>query len=447
MLLSVCLIVRNEGRLLADCLSSVQAVADQLVVVDTGSEDDTISVAQRFQAEIYHFQWCDDFAAARNFSISQARSKWILWLDADERLLPDSQAPLQEIIKHASTDNYYRLTIRNLTSEKNNYLLSTAHRLFPNKRGFKFSGQIHEMIIPPDGQKFREKLAPIVIEHLGYALPEELASIKEQRNRLLLEKVLQARPNDFLANFNYAQHLDIHGKLSQARDYYLKARQCARNASHWSAILLNNLAGLAIRTQDFSEAQQYALESIANEPHQVGAYYHLYRVAYFQHDRQGMITWLTKLDKVLQEIDQRLPRLPTDLQLDRTQVLYTLAKLYFENGQLAESRQVLERLIASAPQDRAARRLLVEVALQQSDYDLAQNHLEFLVAADSTDIPTAKRLALVLIKKRAFQQAIKIYESLLVLAPEDQEILRRLAGLYGYVGDFERSRQIVSLIK
>ena len=86
MKLSVCLIVRNEEALLENCLKSVSQLADQLVVVDTGSTDKTLEIARSFNAEIYHFKWCDDFAAARNESIKYATGDWILWIDADERL-------------------------------------------------------------------------------------------------------------------------------------------------------------------------------------------------------------------------------------------------------------------------------------------------------------------------------------------------------------------------
>jgi hypothetical protein len=79
------MIVRDEEQNLADCLESVRAFADQIVVVDTGSTDATVEVALAHGAEVHHFDGCDDFAAARNESLRHARSRWILWLDADTR--------------------------------------------------------------------------------------------------------------------------------------------------------------------------------------------------------------------------------------------------------------------------------------------------------------------------------------------------------------------------
>src|SRR5437667_7943437 len=82
--LSLTMIVRNEEATLAACLSSAADLVDEIVVVDTGSTDGTKEVAARFGARVFDFPWRDDFAAARNESLSHARGNWILWLDGDE---------------------------------------------------------------------------------------------------------------------------------------------------------------------------------------------------------------------------------------------------------------------------------------------------------------------------------------------------------------------------
>src|SRR5262249_7770815 len=92
--LSVCLITRDEEAFLARCLNSIRSVADQIVVVDTGSQDRTIQIAQQFGAEVYHFPWCDDFAAARNTALEHATGDWVLILDADEELIPQAKPAL-----------------------------------------------------------------------------------------------------------------------------------------------------------------------------------------------------------------------------------------------------------------------------------------------------------------------------------------------------------------
>src|SRR5687767_12493572 len=94
--LSVCLIVKNEERYLAQCLQSVRGLWDDLVIVDTGSTDRTVEIAESFGARVFHFTWCDDFSAARNFCLDQITTDWILSLDADETIAGRDHALIRE---------------------------------------------------------------------------------------------------------------------------------------------------------------------------------------------------------------------------------------------------------------------------------------------------------------------------------------------------------------
>src|ERR1051325_8465006 len=87
--LSICMIVRDNEDTLARCLESVRPIADEIVVVDTGSKDSTVGIAENFGAIIGNFEWCDDFAAARNAALRLATCKWVLSIDADEWLSPE----------------------------------------------------------------------------------------------------------------------------------------------------------------------------------------------------------------------------------------------------------------------------------------------------------------------------------------------------------------------
>ena len=110
--LSVCMIVKNEADLLRRCLLSVQEVADQIVVVDTGSTDSTIEIARFFSAVIVEEPWRDDFAYSRNISLEHATGTWILWLDADD-VVPESSLPLLHSLKQNKPDRVYSFIVRN----------------------------------------------------------------------------------------------------------------------------------------------------------------------------------------------------------------------------------------------------------------------------------------------------------------------------------------------
>ena len=101
--LSVCMIVKNEERFLGQCLASVKGLADELIIIDTGSTDRTVEIAREHGAQVGHFEWCNDFAAARNASIAPATGDWILFLDADEELSSAEKQTLPTLLASNNT--------------------------------------------------------------------------------------------------------------------------------------------------------------------------------------------------------------------------------------------------------------------------------------------------------------------------------------------------------
>jgi len=87
MTVSVALIVKNEEGTLARCLESLHGGVDEIIVVDTGSDDATKSIARRYTEQVFDFIWCDDFATARQFAFDRATGDWIMWVDADDVVL------------------------------------------------------------------------------------------------------------------------------------------------------------------------------------------------------------------------------------------------------------------------------------------------------------------------------------------------------------------------
>ena len=89
--ISLCMIVRDEEDVLRRCLESAVPLVDEIIIADTGSKDKTCEIAREFTDQVYHFDWCDDFAAARNFAFSKASKPFCMWLDADDVILPEDQ--------------------------------------------------------------------------------------------------------------------------------------------------------------------------------------------------------------------------------------------------------------------------------------------------------------------------------------------------------------------
>lgn len=210
--LSVCLIVRDEEALLDGCLQSVAPLADEVVVIDTGSTDRTIEIACAHGAHVGHFAWSDDFAAARNASLDAATSDWVLVIDADERLAPGAAGAIRALIAAEPADappTAYCPLIESVDADGRPLGADHMPRLWRHRPAIRFRGRVHERL-ELDGRPLR--VAPvdhIRLMHLGYDPVIAAAKDKRARNRKLLLAERAARPDDravdyYLAKEDYA---------------------------------------------------------------------------------------------------------------------------------------------------------------------------------------------------------------------------------------------------
>ena len=147
---SLCMIVKNEEDVLERCLNSVRELVDEIIIVDTGSEDGTKQTAERFTDQIYDFQWGDDFAAARNFSFARASGDYLMWMDADD-VLPESSLRLLAEKKERmdpKTD-VIMLPYQTAFDEAGNpVFIYERERIVRNCPRSVWIGPVHEVIVP-----------------------------------------------------------------------------------------------------------------------------------------------------------------------------------------------------------------------------------------------------------------------------------------------------------
>lgn len=144
--LSLCMIVKNEQAVLPQCLDSVGGLAEEVIVVDTGSTDATPEIAALYGAKVFSFEFRTvDFAAARNHGLAQASGRWILVLDADERLTPAGVLQIRDLLAHGDRAGYY---LERLNAHPGSSGATTDYvvRLFPNQAAYRFRGRVHETI-------------------------------------------------------------------------------------------------------------------------------------------------------------------------------------------------------------------------------------------------------------------------------------------------------------
>ncbi len=191
--ISLCMIVKNEEKNLPRCLESVKGAVDEIVVVDTGSTDDSILIAkERFGAKLEVRPWQNDFAQARNYSLDRATGDWILFLDADEELPPDSRDGLRRLIANAPPEvEGYFVKLVSAVSEGAETCPDMVFRLFRNRPEYRFEGAVHEQIIESirrhQGRDCFGRCDDLVILHHGFTRAAIEQAGKAGRNLAMIE--------------------------------------------------------------------------------------------------------------------------------------------------------------------------------------------------------------------------------------------------------------------
>ena len=198
--LSLCMIVKNEEACLPQVLESVQPVVDEMVILDTESSDRTIDIATDYGARVYHFQWCNDFSAARNDALRYVRGKWVLVLDADEVLTPEIIPEIQQAIK-SDRNLVINLIRQEVGATQSPY--SLVSRLFRHHPDIYFSRPYHSIVDDSVSQLLQREpdwqvisLSTVGILHYGYQ-PGAIAALdKYTRAKTAMEGFLADHPND-----------------------------------------------------------------------------------------------------------------------------------------------------------------------------------------------------------------------------------------------------------
>jgi len=202
--LSLCMIVRDEQAMLPDFLASVAGIWDEFIAVDTGSRDQSRALLEQAGARVIPFTWRDDFAAARNTSLEEAAGRWILFLDADERVDPELGRAIRDLLDDAEA-GAATIVMRNELPgghRRDSRLL----RLFRNDPSIRFRYRIHEDVsIPVQEYLQREGLRlrhlPGIVRHLGYVRATAASRDKKGRDLKLLRLSLEQDPDDFYCRF------------------------------------------------------------------------------------------------------------------------------------------------------------------------------------------------------------------------------------------------------
>lgn len=207
--ISLCMIVKNESEVLARCLDSIRDAVDEIIIIDTGSDDNTREIARRYTDHVYDFEWIDDFSAARNYSFSKASMDYCMWLDADDVLAPEARAALCAL-KETLDPSVAVVMMKYDTAFDASGRAALSYyreRLIRRGAGMSWAGAIHEAIAPV-GKVLHTDIA---VSH------RKLHAGDPDRNLRIFEKLLaRGQPLCPREQFYYARELFWHGQYEKA---------------------------------------------------------------------------------------------------------------------------------------------------------------------------------------------------------------------------------------
>lgn len=260
-MLTLSMIVKNEEKYLEKCLESVEDIVDEVVIVDTGSTDNSKAIAQKFKAKIYDFEWRNDFSAARNYALEKSTGNYILYLDADEVLSKSSFDEIRQI-KNSNTSKAYNCKIRNINEHTGRDSLMMYPRLFPNNRNLRFHGKVHEQIIRSIEINNVELVnSGIEIIHYGYNLSRDELKLKAERNLKLLLDDYSLNANSYLA-FQIGQSYNIIGNNEDTAKYFQIAVRDKKLEADYLSTAHRVLSHYFMERMNLTEAMQQINKSI-----------------------------------------------------------------------------------------------------------------------------------------------------------------------------------------
>ncbi|MHB0861941.1 tetratricopeptide repeat-containing glycosyltransferase family 2 protein [Paenibacillus sp. SEL3] len=261
--IALCMIVKNEQEYLRRCLDSVKDKVNQIIIVDTGSTDETVNIAKEYTTDVYHMDWSNNFAAARNESIKYATTEYILVLDADEYL--EETADLQKEI--ASGEDYYFTKIHNIMSF-DRALNHLAIRIFLNNKDLYYQNRLHEHLnIMDEGLNFKSGQAELVIMHTGYTDEMMEGREKAKRNLPLMLKEVEENPTVYNL-FNMGRTYMWVGKYEKAIPFLKKAYPMSKNLTIAPDLIMTLCRSLG-EMKRYNEALQILQEAVIVYPNEV----------------------------------------------------------------------------------------------------------------------------------------------------------------------------------
>lgn len=272
---SLCMVVKNEEKWLRHCLTKAKPYVSEIIIVDTGSTDDSVAIAESFGANVIHHQFHHHFSWARNEGLDQAKGDWILVLDADEEMPPYNKEKYRTLLNTKQYLGYY-LPIKNYygpRQDDKNYTTDQVCRLFKNRPNIRFRGRIHEEVSQSIIEHYTSKVigfCDLTISHYGYLDEEIVHKHKVRRNISLLIEAIKENPLDMYLLYALSTEYFQLGDYKRAVDSYLPLLNKISHKEGYYSDLLFKIVVCFYELKQYNKALSYIYEGKKLFPDFVG---------------------------------------------------------------------------------------------------------------------------------------------------------------------------------
>lgn len=443
--LSLCMIVRDNARTLDLCLSSIAPHVDEMIVVDTGSLDETPEIARRYGAQVFHFPWIDDFSAARNESLKHATGEWLFWMDSDDTIDEANGRKLRELAYSASPGDCLGYVVQvHCPGPENGHAREVTvvdHvKLIRNNPALRFEHRIHEQILGAI-RKLGGQVAwtDTYVVHSGSEHSPEAKQRKYERDLRLLELDLQDHPDHPFVLFNLGMTYDDMGSHDEAVKWLTRCLQVSHiEESHVRkafALLSNSLSEMG----DILEALSVCRQGIAHFPDDLEL---RFREGILLHKNNELLPAVESYRRVL-EVQKLRHFTSVDPSIGNVKARHNLALVYEDLGRfdLAELhwRLALETNEDFLPAYRALFGVLLKQRKLSTCARLIQRWRTKVQTADTIELLEAELCAAM----NEIQPAFQKFEQLLQAHSDNCNVLQSASQFYFQHGEPEETARIL----